>query len=174
LLKKWPAGGPKKLWTAKVGGGYSSAAICGKQVFATGITGKELILTAWSLEGKKDWSVKVGPGFVKSYGGSRSTPTVNDGMGYIESGHGIIACFDVKKGQKKWSRKMSEFGGRAHRWGFSESVLVVGDNVVVTPGGGKMGLVALNNNRARPPGNHNSSETRITARRSTSNTKKSP
>ncbi len=33
LLRKWPAGGPKVLWTVPVGQGYAGAAIVGGRVY---------------------------------------------------------------------------------------------------------------------------------------------
>jgi outer membrane protein assembly factor BamB len=39
---------------------------------------------------------------------------------------------------------VEDFGGAVPRWGYSESALVDGDNVIATPGGGAATLVALN------------------------------
>lgn len=144
LLKKWPKGGPKLLWKLSgLGNGYSSVSIAGGAIYVTGQKDQMLHLTAITLDGKVKWTVKVGPGFTSNHEGSRSTPTWDSGRVYLESGKGLVGCWDAKTGKKIWTRKLSEFEGRPGPWGYSESVLIVGDLAVVTPGGEKTCLAAL-------------------------------
>ena len=35
IVEKFPAGGPKKLWRAPVGGGYAGPAVAGGKVYVT-------------------------------------------------------------------------------------------------------------------------------------------
>ena len=136
LLKAWPAGGPKQLWKRDgIGAGYSSATVAGGMVFVTGQNGGRLHLSALDMEGKPKWSEAVGPAFTKSYAGARSTPTYSDGMVYVESGMGVVACYEAKGGRRRWGGILSQLGGRVPGWGFSESVLVTDKLAVVTPGG---------------------------------------
>jgi outer membrane protein assembly factor BamB len=146
LLKSWPKGGPKLLWKLKgIGNGYSSVAIADGLIYTTGQKGVDdtLVMTAITLDGKVKWTINVGPGFTSNHPGARSTPTWDCGKVYLESGKGLVGCWDAKSGKKIWSRKLSEFEGRPGPWGYSESVLIAGDMAIVTPGGETVGLVAL-------------------------------
>ncbi|MEO2018620.1 MAG: PQQ-binding-like beta-propeller repeat protein [Fuerstiella sp.] len=76
--------------------------------------------------------------------GPRGTPTVDGERLYIEGGNGDVACMAAGDGQTIWYVNLSkDFGGRTPGWGYSESPLIVGDLVIVTPGGKDGTIVAL-------------------------------
>jgi len=76
--------------------------------------------------------------------GPRGTPTVDGDRVYVEGGNGDVACLDVATGKTIWYVNLpSGFGGSVPGWGYSESPLIVNQMVVVTPGGKKGTLVAL-------------------------------
>ncbi|MEZ6058681.1 MAG: PQQ-binding-like beta-propeller repeat protein, partial [Planctomycetaceae bacterium] len=76
--------------------------------------------------------------------GPRGTPTIDGERLYIEGGNGDVACMNAATGETIWHLNLtSEFGGRTPGWGYSESPLVVGKMVVVTPGGQQGTIVAL-------------------------------
>ena len=149
LLKSWPAGGPKRLWHVKgIGSGYSSVSTAGGLVYITGHKRGRLVLTAVGSDGRINWSTDIGKGFTDNRGGARATVTCDGGYLYVESGLGLVGCYDGRTGRKKWMRRLSEFGGRVPTWGFSESVLIVDKWAVVTPGGDNF-MVALNKTTGR-------------------------
>ena len=149
LLKSWPGDGPKRLWHVKdIGTGYSSVSTAGGTVYVTGHKGGRLVLTAIGTDGQVAWSKDIGRGFTGSHAGSRSTPTCDGGYLYIESGTGVVGCYDARTGRAKWTRDFRDFGGRVPGWGYSESPLIVGDLVVVTPGGNSF-MAALNKTSGR-------------------------
>ena len=144
LLKTWPEGGPALLWKAEgIGKGYSSVAVAGDTVYATGDVGEELTIFAFDASGKELWRLAQGPAFTKSYDGARSSPVVDGNRLYVIGGNGLVTCHDVATRALLWKRELKSFGGRPGGWGYAESPLVVDDKVIVTPGG-KTGLVALN------------------------------
>lgn len=144
LVKTWPEGGPKRLWSLSgIGTGFSSVSIGGGLIYISGHKGRQLYVTAIDMDGKVKWSKGVTPGTRKDPAGSRATATYDGGNLYLEAGTGVVGCYDAKSGQEKWTRKLSEFGGRAPGWAFAESVLIVGDLAVVSPGGTSF-MVALN------------------------------
>ncbi len=145
LLKKWPEAGPRLLWTARdIGKGFSTVAVADGLVYATGLTGQDDTIFAFDLAGKLQWKRNCGPGWSKSHPGVRSTATVDGGLVYVMTGGGTLACFDAKTGAPEWSvDTVKEFGGAAPKWGFAESVLIVGDAVICTPGGSEGTVVAL-------------------------------
>jgi len=144
LLKAWPATGPRRLWTVTgLGHGFSSLTVVGNMIYTTGQVRRKLVLFGLDNTGEERWRVEIGPGFHKSAPGARSTPTYDEGRLYLESGMGLVGCYDARTGKTIWTRKLSEFGGRVPQWGFAESVLIAGEMAVVTPGG-KSCIVALN------------------------------
>lgn len=76
--------------------------------------------------------------------GPRSAPTVDGSRVYVLGGMGDLSCLDAATGRTLWSVSMTEdLGGNTPGWGYSESPLVVGEMVIVTPGGKQGTLAAL-------------------------------
>lgn len=144
LLKKWPEDGPKVLWQAKgLGGGFSTVAVSGGTVYATGDKDDKLMLFAFDMNGTEKWKVPVDKAWTGSSPGSRSTPTIDNGRIYLLSGNGVLACMDAKSGKLNWSKNTKEFGGESGGWGYVESVLINNDLAIVKPGGENC-IVAVN------------------------------
>ena len=151
LLKQWPEKGPKLLWTAKgLGIGYASVAVANGLIYTAGNVGAEMKLIAIDLDGQTKWQVKVGPACKAGSPGSRGTPTIDGGKVYYEDANGNVVCLDAKTGEKVWALNiLKEFKGRNIEWALSESLLVDGDNVIASPGGPKIGVVALDKNTGK-------------------------
>jgi outer membrane protein assembly factor BamB len=146
LLKSWPEGGPKLLWASPVdlGGGFSSVSVANGTIYTTGIVDRQEHLFALDLVGKLKWKKPYGPGWTRSHGGARSTPTIYDGRAYVFSGSGRAVCFDAADGELKWAiDTFKTFGGRNISWGVAESPLVFDDKMICTPGGKDASVVAL-------------------------------
>lgn len=76
--------------------------------------------------------------------GPRGTPTVDGDRLYAEGGNGDVTCFEAATGKTLWHVNLrTDFGGGVPGWGYSESPLIVDSLLIVTPGGGKGTLVAL-------------------------------
>jgi outer membrane protein assembly factor BamB len=145
LLKTWPEGGPSRLWEAAgIGEGYSTVAIVGDRIYVTGAIGEECVITALDTKGQQVWTRTNGPAWDRSYPGTRSTPTITDGLLYHQSGLGNLLCLRADSGDVVWSTNILErFDGRNITWGLAESPLVVGDMVICTPGGEAISMAAL-------------------------------
>jgi len=151
LLKEWPKEGPKLIWESRLcGKGYSGPAIVNGKIYLTGtIEGQAKILCLNESDGKKLWEADLGDDPEKGYStgwgaGPRGTPTVSEGMVYAISANGSLMAADANSGKKKWSKEMvGDFGGKVPQWGYSESPLVDGDWLIVTPGGSDGAIVAL-------------------------------
>ncbi|MCP5108904.1 MAG: PQQ-binding-like beta-propeller repeat protein, partial [bacterium] len=144
LLKKWPAGGPKLLWTANgLGEGFSSAAVTSNRVYITGMIGGKGYLFAFDNTGKLVWKSFYAPEWDGSYPGARTTPTVVGNRIYVMSAKGHCVCLDTD-GKIKWSVNLiRDFKARNLGWGMTESLLVDGDRVFCTPGGPDVMIAAL-------------------------------
>jgi len=146
LLKEWPASGPTTTWTANgLGAGYGSMAVAGNRVFVQGMRGRNSIVIALNrADGKEVWSKVLGAFETNDRGpGPRGTPTVDGDRLYVLSENGDLACLKID-GSEVWQRNLlRDFGGRQLRWLISESPLVDGAHVVVSPGGPGAGMVKL-------------------------------
>ncbi len=77
--------------------------------------------------------------------GPRGTPTVDGNRVYTEGGGGDVMCLDAATGKEIWHVNLIiDFGGRRGGWGYSESPLIDGDHLIVTPGGNQGTVAALN------------------------------
>jgi outer membrane protein assembly factor BamB len=151
LLKKWPSQGPKLVWQIHgVGSGYSTPIAVGNRLYVMGNDGmnSESVLAFDLASGKPIWKTKIGkvgnPDQQPNYPGSRSTPTVNGKFVYALGSDGDLACLESATGKPVWKHNLrTAFGGKPGVWAYSESPLVDGDRVVVTPGGEQATMVAL-------------------------------
>ncbi len=145
LLTQWPEGGPKLLWSVQgVGQGFTHVTVAEGLVYVTGLIGKEGLLSAYTPDGQLQWRANYGPEWNTSHPGARSIPTVFDGLVYVASGIGKIACFNAKDGNRVWSANLFEqYEAPQVQWGYAESLLVDGEKVFCTPCGKKATMVAL-------------------------------
>jgi outer membrane protein assembly factor BamB len=149
LLKVWAAGGPELLWSFEgLGAGFTSVAIAGGKIYVTGMTGDKLMLYVFDLNGKLLNKKEVGKEMNNNrYPGTRSTVCVNDGKLYIFNALGNFYCLDEKTLNVVWTKNLlKDFDGRNIQWGITESPLIVGDKLFLTPGGKKNNIVAVNKN----------------------------
>ena len=147
LLESWPAGGPRLVWkTQGLGEGYSSFAVVGDRIYTQGQQGnQEFVLAYDNNTGKQMWKVPTGGGYHESRGnGPRGTPTIDGDRLYALAADGTLVCLRAATGERIWGANLMErFGGRVPTWGISESPLIDGDRVIVTPGGPGASVVAL-------------------------------
>jgi hypothetical protein len=63
LLKQWPTGGPRVIWTTNnLGTGYGSMSVAGDRVFLQGARGPESVVIALNrADGKEVWAKALGP-----------------------------------------------------------------------------------------------------------------
>ena len=147
LLKQWPPSGPAALWSgAGLGEGYGSISVKGNQLFVQGLKGRDSVVTSLGrTDGKVLWTRVIGPGRDNDRGpGPRSTPTVDGDRVFVLTENGDLAALRAADGGVVWQRNvLRDFSGQNISWLISESPLVDGDKVIVTPGGRGAGMVAL-------------------------------
>jgi outer membrane protein assembly factor BamB len=145
LLKRWPKGGPKLLWTAKgLGHGFSGVSIARGRIYTAGNDGNDTVVTALDADGQTQWRKTIGEAWKGSHPGTRATPTIDGDRLYYETPLGDLACLEAKTGRKLWGLNiLREFNGKNIFWALSESVLIDGDRVICCPGGTEGGVVAL-------------------------------
>ena len=147
LLKKWPEGGPKRLWLFEGAGlGYAGYSIVGNQLFTLGLRGEqEFLISVDVTKGTELWSTPFGAKYPNDWGdGPRGTPTVDEGLVYAISGQGNLICSKASDGKMVWQKSLAtDLGGKLQNWGYTESPLIVGNKIICTPGGSKGTMAAL-------------------------------
>lgn len=162
LLKSWPKGGPRLLWTYKDAGiGYSSVAVVGHRLYTIGARGDSEYLIALDIEPGKEvkqaWATRVRPTFAwkgnRWSAGPSSTPTVSVDLIIALGGNGDLLCVETATGKERWRKNLPKdldgqvnpIGGGPKNlgWGYTFSPLVDGEKVICIPGGPKGALAAL-------------------------------
>ena len=151
LLKKWPDGGPKLLWTSKgIGDGFGCPSIAAGLIFTSGNVNDKTTITAMDLDGHVQWQVPAREAWTGSHPGARGTPTISGDRLYHESPLGQVLCLDAKTGTEIWSVNiLKEFDAANIKYALAESVLVDGDRVICCPGGKAASVVALDKNTGK-------------------------
>ncbi len=152
LLKEWPAEGPKLAWQVQdLGSGYGTPVVVGSRLYVISNQGpeNELLQALEVATGKLAWSARLGkvgnPDQQPAYPGSRTTPTVDGSTIYALGSDGDLVNLETKTGKIRWMRSLRrDFGGQPGVWAYSESPLVDGEALIVTPGGKDATVVALN------------------------------
>lgn len=137
LAKKWPEKGPELLWAyEELGDGWASATVVGDTVYCIGGAPTGSLFALDLDSGELKWKKEYGREFTARFNGTRSTPTVTDGMVIFSSGkkdERSIYCHDANSGEQVWHVDGNKrFGGKSQGWGYNESPLVVGDKVIFT------------------------------------------
>jgi outer membrane protein assembly factor BamB len=161
IIDRFPEGGPKVLWRAKVGFGYAGPAVAGGRVYladyltdgditktAVGrpkIQGQERILCFDARAGDLVWKHEYPCRYEISYaGGPRCTPTVHGGKVYSLGAMGDLVCLDAEKGTVVWSRDLKkDYQIQAPMWGFCGHPLVDGQKLFCLVGGAGSVAVAF-------------------------------
>lgn len=147
LLNQWPQAGPPLAWKATgLGSGLSSLAIAGGKIYTMGDReGGQHVIALNGADGKVLWTAKVGPAWEDEFAGPRGTPTVDGGRIYALGTEGDLVSLDAATGKEVWRKHMErDLGGKVMSvWKWSESPLVDGDRLIVTPGLPDSLMVAL-------------------------------
>lgn len=138
ILDKFPKGGPKVVWRAPIGGGYTSPAIAGGHAYLmdrqgpelakgqespgkNGLEGSERVLCLDAKNGQLIWKHEY-PVRYRFYfpSGPRTTPVVQDGKVYTLGGMGDLRCLNAADGSLVWSRSfVADYNARSALFGLA-------------------------------------------------------
>ncbi|WP_146513469.1 outer membrane protein assembly factor BamB family protein [Rubripirellula amarantea] len=144
LLESWPEQGPRLKWTfTQAGRGYSALAVVDDRIYTMGSDEENCYAYCIDFKsGKEMWKTAVGKASTSGEynhgwgGGPRATPTVDGDQIFLTTDIGVVVALAKDSGEVQWSVDMVDvYGGKVPVWGYSESPLVDGDRVIVTPGG---------------------------------------
>ncbi len=146
LLRSWPAGGPKVLWTMPVGPGFGGPAISGGKVYLLDRDEKvgDTLRVLDFATGKELWTFGYAAPGTFMFPGSRTTPTVDGPLVYISGPLGDLHAIDTTTRQPVWRKNIwKEFGGGdLPRWAVVQHPLIHGDLLIVAPQTPQAGVVA--------------------------------
>ncbi len=153
IVDKFPADGPKKIWSSKIAGGYSGPAVVGNRVYATDFVstsdvkvdnfgqsafkGTERVLCLDASNGKEIWQHKYSVVYTISYpSGPRCTPIVDENRVYTLGAEGHLFCFATDSGKIVWQRDLKkDYSTKVPLWGFAAHPLIDGPRLVCVVGG---------------------------------------
>ncbi len=146
LARSWPAGGPKVLWTVKIGAGFGGAAIRDGKVYLLDRIGQESdVLRCFDFDsGKELWRFAYPATGRLNRGGSRAVPTVGQKYIFTVGPFGHFHCIDADSHEVVWKMHLiDDFGGKRPRWGVSQSPVLYKNTVIVAPLSGQVGVAAF-------------------------------
>ena len=147
LNTNWDAKEPPVVWKKNVFVGASSMAVVGKRLYTLGNDrSKDVVHCLDAGTGNLLWKqVYRCKNESRNFnGGSATTPTVHDGRVYTLSHQGNLNCWKADHGEKIWEADLvADYGGVKPQWAWSGSPLVVGEMVIVEPGGEGTSRIAL-------------------------------
>jgi outer membrane protein assembly factor BamB len=127
------------LWKQPIGGGYGSFVIADGRAFTIEQRGDRELAAAYDVAtGRELWTSAWDAQFQGSPGGGgpRATPTWHDGRLFVLGATGEFRAIDAATGRTLWRTNILADTGAANTdHGTSASPLVVGNTVVVLPGG---------------------------------------
>jgi outer membrane protein assembly factor BamB len=146
---------PKEIWRHPVGEGWSSFSVAeanlpslnpDEQALSKACLltqeqrGEQECVVAYDPEtGNQIWIHQDAIRFEETLGGPgpRATPTVNGQFVYSLGATGQLNCLNALTGEKVWARNILVDAEATNlEWAMSGSPLIVGDKVIVNPGGG--------------------------------------
>jgi outer membrane protein assembly factor BamB len=140
LLKQWPPIGPTQLWrVTTLGAGYGSVAVKGDRIYVQMMTGRQSSVASLNrANGQILWSRALGPSSNNDRGsGPRGTPTIDGDRLYVLTESGNLACLLLADGTPVWQRNLLQEQRASNiQWLLSQSPLIDGNNVIVSPGAG--------------------------------------
>ncbi len=148
----WNKKPPKVLWKVPLGKGYSSLAVVKGRIYTQAERdNRQYVVCLNAASGKELWARDLAPSYVdyqKQGYGPRATPTYHNGKLYCLFPLGELYCLDAADGTVRWQANALKDTGAENRtgqlyfWGLAASPLVMGDVVIVQPGGSKGNSVA--------------------------------
>ncbi|MDB5319152.1 MAG: polyvinylalcohol dehydrogenase [Phycisphaerales bacterium] len=133
LAETWPEEGPKELWRAKAGVGWSSPVAADGKVYAFYLAdGKEVLEALDAKSGKSLWKQETPSGYSGQYAGTRCTPVIQGPRIYTYGSGCELIAHDLADGKPIWTLAVLEqTGGSAKDFGNSSNPLIDGNMIYV-------------------------------------------
>jgi arylsulfatase A-like enzyme/outer membrane protein assembly factor BamB len=153
LPKQWSD--PEELWRVPLpANGVGGVAAAHDLVVASSrdANDREDIFAFFDATGVELFRLNYASKLELDYGNSpRATPVILDDIVLCLGAGGQLHAVDVESGDVRWKTHfVDDLGGRMPAWGYSSSPMVIGDEVIVQPGGLESAWVGLDLETGKP------------------------
>jgi outer membrane protein assembly factor BamB len=139
LLRKWPAAGPKVLWSVPVTQGYAAAAIVGGRVYHHDYdeAKSEWCINCRSLaDGKLVWQFREARDIRPNHAITRTIPAVDGRFVCSLDPKAVLHCLDAKTGKEVWRKSLvTEYKATIPSWYNGQCPLQEADRLIIATGG---------------------------------------
>ncbi len=146
LARKWPAGGPRQLWSVKLGRGYAAPAVMNGRVYLLDYDEKRQADTMRCLsldDGREIWRRWYSVRIRENHGMSRTVPAVTEKHVVSLGPKCHVMCVDAVSGEFHWGVDLvNRYGTKIPGWYAGQCPLIDAGMVILAPGG-KALMVAL-------------------------------
>lgn len=146
LARKWPASGPRQLWTVPVAQGYAGAAIAGGRVYHEDYDeakGEWCLNCRNFADGKLVWQFREVREIRPNHAITRTVPSVDNRFVFSLDPKAVLHCLDIKTGKQVWRKSLvTEYKATIPSWYNGQNPLIEPDRLVVATGGAAI-LVAM-------------------------------
>jgi outer membrane protein assembly factor BamB len=152
LHAKWDSDGPKVLWKAPVGNGFSGIAVSGDRAIAFVREGDEEIVRCFDVAtGDVHWESPTPcayQGGVSEDKGPRCVPLISEGKVFTFGVQGRLRCLSLADGSEHWQRDTTkDFRPLEGYFGVGSTPVLFKDRLIVNVGGREnASIVAFNIN----------------------------
>jgi len=153
LLRAWPEGGPRVLWTTSAAQGYASAAILNGRVYFNDYdeADERWLVRCLSLDkGEEIWRFGYKRAIRPNHGITRSVPAVDGKYVFSLDPKCVLHCLDAADGKEVWAKNfVAEYKTVIPPWYNGQCPLIEPDRVLIAPGGTAL-IAALDKATGRP------------------------
>ena len=146
LLRQWPEGGPKVLWSVPMNQGYAAAAIEGGKVYFQdydSASSEWLVKSVMLEDGKERWVFREARRIRPNHGITRTVPAVDGKYVFSLDPKATFHCLDAATGKELWRKNLvQEYGTKIPPWYNGQCPLIEDDRVLIATGGSAL-VVAL-------------------------------
>ncbi|HMJ64236.1 MAG TPA: PQQ-binding-like beta-propeller repeat protein [Candidatus Binatia bacterium] len=134
----WQKEGPKQLWKASVGLGFSSMVVSQGRIYTLGNNDdRDTVYCFDAASGQEVWKHSYHEPLDAHYyeGGTSSTPTVDGDTVFTISRKGNLFSFEASGGKVRWIKNIAkEFDLTVPEWGFAGSPFIHGELLILNAG----------------------------------------
>lgn len=139
LLRSWPEGGPRVLWSLDVCEGYSGAAIFKDRVYFNDYDREAstwLVRCVTHADGRELWRFIEKRRIRPNHGITRTVPAVDGKYVFTLDPKAVFHCLDAETGTELWRKNLvKEYKSKIPPWYVGQCPLIEADRVIVAPAG---------------------------------------
>ena len=148
LLREFPKGGPRLVWSVPKGDGYAAPAIAGGRVVLFHRLEDNAVVDCLNAQdGKPLWRFTTPTAYRDRYGynhGPRCSPAIAGDAVFTCGADGQLHCLELATGAVRWQHDvLKEFKLKQNFFGVGSTPLVMDDKLIVNVGGAGAAVVAF-------------------------------